>query len=105
MIELFIKSVIKFAKLVFISSFKFSFRLFLFFFKYSFIINSLPCHIQNNVVYDVEGNKNGYNYGYSSDFSISCSYNINYSYLFQSTDGLCSKLKFKFALGSIFHKL
>ena len=57
------------------------------------------------MVYDVEGNENRYSHSYNSNFSISCSYNINYSYLFQSTDGLCSKPKFKFTLGFAFYKL
>ena len=57
------------------------------------------------MVYDVEGNKNGYSYSYSSNFSISRGCNINYSYLFQSTDGLYSKFKFKFILNSAFYKL
>ena len=69
------------------------------------MINSLPYHIQNNVVYDVEGNKNRYSRSYSSNFGISCGYNTNYSYLFQSTSSLYSKPKFKFTLGSTSHKL
>ena len=69
------------------------------------MINSLPYYIQNNVVYDMEGNKDRYSCGYSSNFGISCSCDTDYSYLFQSTDGLCSKPKFKFALNSAFYKL
>ena len=69
------------------------------------MINSLPYHIQNNMVYNIEGNKDGYSRSYSSNFSISRGCNTNYNYLFQSTDGLYSKPKFKFALGSAFHKL
>ena len=69
------------------------------------MINSLPYHIQNNIVYDVEGNKDGYSRRHSSNFGISCGCNTDYSYLFQSTGGLCSKPKFKFTLGSAFHKL
>ena len=69
------------------------------------MIDSLLYHIQNNVVYDVEGNKNRCSYNYSFNFSIGRGYNTNYSYLFQNTDGLCSKPKFKFTLNSISHKL
>ena len=69
------------------------------------MINSFPYYIQNNVVYNVEGNKNRYSRSYSSNFGISRGCNINYSYLFQSTNGLCSKPKFKFILGSAFYKL
>ena len=69
------------------------------------MINSFPYYIQNNVVYNIEGNKNKCNRGYGSNFSISRGYNTNYNYLFQSTDGLCSKPKFKFTLGSTSHKL
>ena len=69
------------------------------------MINSLPYYIQNNMVYNVEGNKNRYSYSYSFNFSIGYSYNTNYSYLFQSTDNLCSKPKFKFILGSTSYKL
>jgi hypothetical protein len=57
------------------------------------------------MVYDVEGNKDRYSHGYGFNFSISRGYNTNYSYLFQSTGGLYSKPEFKFALGSISHKL
>ena len=57
------------------------------------------------MVYNVEGNEDGYSRSYSSNFSISRSCNTDYSYLFQSTNGLCSKFKFKFALGSTFYKL
>ena len=57
------------------------------------------------MVYDVEGNKDKYSYSHSSNFGIGRGCDINYSYLFQSTDGLCSKPKFKFILGSTFHKL
>ena len=53
----------------------------------------------------MEGNENGYSRSYSSNFGISRGYNTNYSYLFQSTDSLCSKPKFKFALSSGFYKL
>jgi hypothetical protein len=69
------------------------------------MINSLPYYIQNNVVYDVEGNEDGYSYSRSSNFSIGRSCNTDYSYLFQSTDSLYSKPKFKFILGSAFYKL
>ena len=68
------------------------------------MINSLPYYIQNNIVYNIEGNKNRYSYSCGSNFSISCSCNINYSYLFQSTDSLCSKPKFEFILNSAFYK-
>ena len=57
------------------------------------------------MVYNVEGNKNRYNHSYSSNFGIGRGYNINYSYLFQSINGLCSKPKFKFTLSSTFYKL
>ena len=53
----------------------------------------------------MEGNGDGYGCSHSSDFGISCGYNTNYSSLFQSTDGLCSKPKFKFALNSASYKL
>ena len=69
------------------------------------MINSLPYHIQNNVVYDIEENKDRYNHSYSSNFSISRSCNTDYNYLVQSTDSLCSKPKFKFVLNSTSHKL
>ena len=69
------------------------------------MINSLPYYIQNNVVYDIEGNKNRYSRNYNSNFSINRCYNTNYSYLFQSTNSLYSKPKFKFVLGSAFYKL
>ena len=52
----------------------------------------------------MEGNKDRYSYSYSFNFGISRGYNTNYSYLFQSTDGLCSKPKFKFALSFTFYK-
>ena len=68
------------------------------------MIDSLFCYIQNNVVYDVEGNKDGCGRGYSFNFGIGRGYDTNYSYLFQSTDGLYSKPKFKFTLNSTFHK-
>ena len=57
------------------------------------------------MVYNVEENKNRYSRSCSSNFGISRSYNINYNYLFQSTDSLCSKPKFKFTLNSAFYKL
>ena len=57
------------------------------------------------MVYNVEGNKNGYSCSYSFNFGISCSCNINYSYFFQSTSGLYSKPKFEFVLGSTSYKL
>ena len=57
------------------------------------------------MVYDVEGNKDGCGRGYGSDFGISRGCDINYTYLFQSTDSLCSKPEFEFTLGSISHKL
>jgi hypothetical protein len=69
------------------------------------MINSLPYHIQNNIVYNMEGNRDGCSHSYNSDFSISRGCNTNYNSLFQSTDGLCSKPEFKFALGSASHKL
>ena len=69
------------------------------------MIDSLPYYIQNNVVYNVEGNKDGCGYSYSSNFSINRGCDIDYSYLFQSTDGLYTKPKFKFILGSAFYKL
>ena len=56
------------------------------------------------MVYDIEGNKNKCSRGYSSDFGIGRGCDTNYSYFFQSTDSLCSKLKFKFALSSAFYK-
>ena len=57
------------------------------------------------MVYDIKGDKNGCSRSYSSDFGISYSCDTNYSYLFQSTDDLCSKPEFKFTLSSAFHKL
>ena len=57
------------------------------------------------MVYDVEENKDRYSYSHNSDFSISRGCDINYSYLFQSTDSLCNKPKFKFALSSTSYKL
>ena len=57
------------------------------------------------MVYNIERNEGGCNRGYSFNFSISRDYNINYSSLFQSTDGLYSKPKFKFTLNSTFYKL
>jgi hypothetical protein len=69
------------------------------------MINSLPCYIQNNMVYNMEGNGDGCGRSHSFNFGIGCGCNTDYSSLFQSTDGLCSKPKFKFALGSASHKL
>ena len=69
------------------------------------MISSLLYYIQSNVVYDVERNEGGYNRGCGFDFSISYSYDTGHSSLFQSTDGLCSKPKFKFTLGSASYKL
>ena len=69
------------------------------------MIDSLLCRVQNNVVYDVEGNEDGCGRGRGSDFGIGRGCDTDYSYLFQSTDGLCSKPKFKFVLSSTFHKL
>ena len=69
------------------------------------MINSLPYYIQNNIIYDVEGNKNRYSCNYSFNFSIGRGCNTNYSYLFQNTDSLYNKLEFKFTLGSASHKL
>ena len=57
------------------------------------------------MVYNVEGNEDRYSHNHNSNFSISRGCNTDYSYLFQSTNGLCSKPKFKFALGSAFYKL
>ena len=57
------------------------------------------------MVYNVVRNKNGYSHSYSSNFNISCGGDINYSYLFQSTDSLYNKPKFKFALSSTSYKL
>ena len=57
------------------------------------------------MVYNIEGNKNRCGRSCGSNFGISRGYNINYSYFFQSTDGLCSKSKFKFTLGSASYKL
>ena len=57
------------------------------------------------MVYDIEGNKDRYSRCHGFNFSISCSYNTNYNYLFQNTDSLYSKPKFKFALGSASYKL
>ena len=53
----------------------------------------------------MEGNKNKCGRGRSSDFSIGRDCDTNYSYLFQSTDGLCNKPKFKFTLNSTSYKL
>jgi hypothetical protein len=69
------------------------------------MIDSLPYYIQNNMVYNMEGNGDRCGRGHNFNFSISCSCDTNYSSLFQSTDGLCSKPKFKFALDSTSHKL
>ena len=57
------------------------------------------------MVYNMEGNKNRYSHSYSFNFSIGRGCDINYSYLFQSTGGLCSKSKFKFILNSTSYKL
>ena len=56
------------------------------------------------MVYDMEGNEDRYSRSYSFNFGIGRSCDTNYSYLFQSTNGLCSKPKFKFVLGSTFYK-
>ena len=69
------------------------------------MINSLPYYIQNNVVYDIKRNKNKCGRGCGSNFGINCGYDTNYNYLFQSTNGLCNKPKFKFALSSTSYKL
>ena len=57
------------------------------------------------MVYNIKGNENRYSCGYSSDFSIGCGCNTNYSYFFKSTNSLCSKPEFKFALSFAFYKL
>jgi hypothetical protein len=57
------------------------------------------------VVYNIEGNRDGYSHSYSSDFGIGRGCDTDYSSLFQSTDGLCNKPKFKFTLGSASYKL
>ena len=57
------------------------------------------------MVYNMEGNKNGYSCSYNFNFSINRSCDTNYNYLFQNTSGLCSKSEFKFSLGSTSHKL
>ena len=48
------------------------------------MISSLPYYIQSNIVYNIERNKDGYSYGYSSSckfsFNISCGFGVNYSY-------------------------
>ena len=61
------------------------------------------------MVYNVERNKGGCGCGYGFSrkfgFNIGCGFNTNYGYSpFQSTDNLCSKLKFKLTLGSVFYK-
>jgi hypothetical protein len=53
----------------------------------------------------MEGNGDGYSRSHGFNFSISRGCDTDYSSLFQSTDGLCSKPKFKFTLGSTSYKL
>ena len=57
------------------------------------------------MVYNIEGNENKYSRSHNFNFGIGRGYNINYSYLFQNTDSLYSKPKFKFTLSSTFYKL
>ena len=72
------------------------------------MIGSLPYYIQSNIVCNIERNGGRYSCSSSRKFGLNIGYGFSTSYSyspFQDINDLCSKPKFKFALGSVFYRL